>query len=177
MRKTTGISLLLLIFLSLSLLIFSLLSYSGAQADARLSQKAADHTTEYYQMTGSANEVLSFIDAQLLQLTADANTSDTLRQELWEKICSVIHKHSDFSEMLSTKFPDVHFVIEEKNNIPSITFDIAADSDAAQVLHVTLEFALPDAATDSLYQITSWNIINTQDWTPDQSLDLLRISN
>lgn len=154
MRKTTGISLLLLIFLSLSLIIFSLLSYSGAQADARLSQKAADHTTEYYQLTDQANQVLAFIDAQ---------------------ICSLIHIDSDFSERLSTEFSDIHFTYTENDTIPSLTFETASNT-AGQALLVTLEFVPPSVSTDPLYQITCWQIVHTQDWTPDQSQNVLRIS-
>lgn len=43
-----GISLLILVFMTLALLIFSVLSLENAVADRRLSQKAADHTTAYY---------------------------------------------------------------------------------------------------------------------------------
>lgn len=163
MRKTTGISLLLLIFLTLTLITFSLLSYSGSQADARLCQKAADHTTSYYQMTGKSNEVLAFIDAQLLQLTAVS------------EICTFVHSNSAFSEQLSTEFPDIHFSFEEEDTIPSISFNVSADSDTGQALHVTLTFEQPKSDSDPLYQITSWKVINTQDWTPDQSQKLLRI--
>ena len=65
MRKTTGLSLLLLIFLSLCLLIFSLLSISGATADETLSQKTADRTKEYYAAVSEANQLLAEIDALL----------------------------------------------------------------------------------------------------------------
>lgn len=193
MRKTTGISLLLLIFLSLSLLIFSLLSYSGAQADARLSQKAADHTTEYYQMTDKANQILAFIDMQLCAeikaVSADAQTeiSDTSKtkqsshdtsvlQNSWTQIGSLIHTGSDFSEKLSTEFPDIHFAYAENDAIPVLTFETNASEDAAQALQITLIFQQPETVSDPLYQITSWNVINTQDWTPDQSQNLLQIS-
>lgn len=43
-----GISLLILVFMTLALLIFSVLSLENAVADRRLSQKAADHTNAYY---------------------------------------------------------------------------------------------------------------------------------
>lgn len=40
-----GISLLILVFMTLALLTFSVLALENAVADKRLSQKAADHTT------------------------------------------------------------------------------------------------------------------------------------
>ena len=43
-----GISLLILIFMTLSLLTFSVLSLENAVADRRLSRKMAEHTSSYY---------------------------------------------------------------------------------------------------------------------------------
>lgn len=43
-----GISLLILVFMTLALLTFSVLALENAVADKRLSQKAPDHTTAYY---------------------------------------------------------------------------------------------------------------------------------
>ncbi|MCD7765459.1 MAG: hypothetical protein LUH53_02945, partial [Lachnospiraceae bacterium] len=65
MKKTAGISLMLLIFLSLCLITFSLLSLSGATADAKLAQNSAERTTEYYAAVSEANEILNEIDTQL----------------------------------------------------------------------------------------------------------------
>ena len=62
MRKTSGLSLLLLIFLSLCLVTFSLLSVSESSADRKLSEKAAQHTTDYYHALSEANEILAKID-------------------------------------------------------------------------------------------------------------------
>lgn len=54
-----GISLLILIFMTLALLIFSVLSLENAVADRRLSQKAADHTTAYYAAAGRIHEKMA----------------------------------------------------------------------------------------------------------------------
>lgn len=82
MRKTTGISLILLIFLSLCLLTFSLLSLSGALADERLSQKAADRTKEYYAAVSAANEKLAEIvrtaDSDFISSSSDTTDQCTL---------------------------------------------------------------------------------------------------
>ena len=67
MRKTSGVSLILLIFLSLCLIVFSLLSLSGAVADETLSSQAADRTTEYYAAVSSSNALLAQIDEQLAE--------------------------------------------------------------------------------------------------------------
>ncbi|MCC8065672.1 MAG: hypothetical protein LIO94_01020 [Clostridiales bacterium] len=89
MKKTTGISLMLLIFLSLCLITFSLLSLSGASADQNLSQKAADRTTEYYAAVTTANEILDKIDSQLaaaLKESADSKSPEQAYMEACEKL-------------------------------------------------------------------------------------------
>ena len=192
MRKTTGISLLLLIFLSLCLITFSLLSFSGATADERLSQKAADHTTEYYQMVSRANEVLNFVDAQLKILIADVTiTNQTASLDSSATDSGVgtdnletnqnasldfIHTDSGFAETLSTKFTDLEFIFEEKDAIPSLSFEVSTLETSGQALQVTLEFSQPEKDTDPLYHITCWQIVNTSDWTPDYSQNLMRMT-
>lgn len=54
-----GISLLILIFMTLALLTFSVLSLENAVADRRLSQKAADHTTAYYDAANRIQEQIA----------------------------------------------------------------------------------------------------------------------
>ena len=187
MRKTTGISLLLLIFLSLCLITFSLLSLSGSAADEKLSQKAADHTEDYYHAVSTANNILSEIDRQLTQtlLVSEDHSESELPQSsannstlerAWSQICADIHRDSAFADALSTEFTDSVFTFEEKQGIPSLTFAISVTEDASQHLLVTLEFPCPESESDTLYHITSWQVINTAKWTPDQSQNLMRMS-
>ena len=140
MRKTTGISLILLIFLSLCLITFSLLSLSGATADERLSQKAADRTTEYYAAVSEANKMLADIDRKLAEYLTMSNTPYCSDENPFE------------------------------NN--TISFDIAVTE--SQQLHVVLELHYPETSSESMYDITEWKIINTQEWHADRSQNLFR---
>lgn len=54
-----GISLLILVFMTLALLTFSVLALENAVADKRLSQKAADHTTAYYSAADRIQEQIA----------------------------------------------------------------------------------------------------------------------
>lgn len=54
-----GISLLILIFITLALLTFSVLALENAVADRRLSQKEADHTTAYYAAANRIQEQIA----------------------------------------------------------------------------------------------------------------------
>lgn len=64
-----GVTLIILIFITLSLVTFCVLSLENAVADRRLSKKAAEHTTAYYQAANRINERL-----QKLQEGLDAGT-------------------------------------------------------------------------------------------------------
>ena len=67
-----GISLLLLIFLTLCLITFSLLSLSGASADENLSRRAADRTLSYYEADSSANDILARTNEYLAKYLKEA---------------------------------------------------------------------------------------------------------
>lgn len=194
MRKTTGISLILLIFLSLCLITFSLLSLSGATADERLSQKAADRTTEYYAAVSAANEVLAEIDTKLAKYltmsyalyssnedvsensivsddASDSVSTGTQSAELyWKELCTQLPDEigcSVYPALLDTVCP------ERKDNENTVSFDIAVTEN--QQLHVVLELHYPEAASESMYDITEWKVINTQEWNADRSQNLFRI--
>ena len=55
---STGTTSIVLIFVMLSMLTFSVLSLASAQADLRLSRKSAQRTADYYAAENAANDVL-----------------------------------------------------------------------------------------------------------------------
>ena len=77
-----GISLLILIFMTLSLLTFSVLSLENAVADRRLSRKMAEHTSSYYAAVSRVQEQL----AEQMRTAADeglpAGTQFSFAQEV-----------------------------------------------------------------------------------------------
>lgn len=154
MRKTAGISLLLLIFLSLCLITFSLLSLSGATADQKLSQKGAERTARYYETVSKANKILAFVDQYFLHQD--------------------IHMNVAFADVLSTEFTDSSFVFTQKDDLSTLTFKVPLTGNSTQLLQVILSFESELQEGDPFYQIISWQIINNSDWTPDQSQNLMR---
>lgn len=56
---STGTTSIVLIFVMLSLLTFSVLSLVSAQANLRLSRKSAERTTDYYEAENHANAILT----------------------------------------------------------------------------------------------------------------------
>lgn len=153
MRRTSGVSLMLLIFLSLSLIIFSLLSLSGAVADRTLSTQAADRTTEYYAAVTRANALISQIDEKLAGYLRESGT-----ESLFLRLCGQIGE----------ELPDVFW----ENGMISFSVDVDED----QVLQVEAEPSWPASDTDPLYHIRSWKVVNTGSWSADTSMNLFRIN-
>lgn len=162
MRKTTGISLILLIFLSLCLLTFSLLSLSGALADERLSQKAADRTTEYYAAVSAAHKSLAEIDAFLQYFFAENSGKEKLTAD---DLVSLLLDVDELAELGLQTDPDI--------DPHTLAFNIAVNE--AQQLHVVLSFHDPDADFETFYDVVEWKTINTKKWNADQSQKLFRI--
>lgn len=160
MRKTSGVSLLLLIFLSLCLITFSLLSLSGAAADEKLSRKAADRTTEYYNAASEAYRIISEVDTQLAEYLKEAE-DNTSPERTWYTQCARI------PELLSR----MSGIIWDANQ-RTLAFDVTVSD--SQVLHVVLSVHYPESDSDTMYEITSWKIVNIQEWNPDKSQKLYR---
>ena len=171
MRKTTGISLLLLIFLSLCLMIFSLLSLSGATADQRLCEESAERTTEYYFAVTQGNKILSMIDQQLAQALQEAEASEDPQSAFLTSV-------SD----LTNQIPGVTWILEDSAETVAgvsssekfLAYSVPITDD--QVLYAELSIRYPAESSDTMYEITAWQVMNIDDWSPDTSQNLYQIT-
>ncbi len=157
MRKTSGLSLLLLMFLSLCLITFSLLSVSEAAADQKLSSRSAARTTEYYAACTAANELLSEIDAQLAQNLGAAESADDPETQ-YLALC----------EAVPETLPDVS--CSRTGDSLELSFSVSVTD--TQLLEVTLTAVYPRQEEDPLCEVAKWTITNTRDWNPDTSMNL-----
>ena len=176
MRKATGISLILLIFLSLCLITFSLLSLSEASADERLSKKAADRTSQYYAAVSTANEVIAEIDqllaenfAKAYQTSSASASSDSSVLQAWLEYNSQIPGQLP-SESCSDLSDSITYIESET---PSFQFSVSITE--TQKLHIIMQLVYPEKNSDKMYEITEWRIMNTQEWNADRSQNLLRL--
>lgn len=163
MRKSTGISLMLLIFLSLCMMTFALLSLSGARADEKLSQKSADRTTEYYAADTQANKLLALIDEQLSFCLTEAEAADDPQTAFLSSVPSV-----------KNEIPGVTWIEPEQNLETALSYTIPVKE--GQVLLVELSVQYPTEPQDTMYEITAWQVINTDDWSPDTSQKLYQLT-
>lgn len=158
MRRISGLPLLILIFVSLCLVTFSLLSVSESRADQTLGEKAAGRTTAYYEANTKANALLAQVDQQLAENLREADTAADHHEAYYYQLCG--HITDTISNALW----------EETEH--TISFSVPVTDH--QELSVRLTINWPTQDTDTLYQIAEWKIKNTQDWTPDASMNLLR---
>lgn len=148
-----GLSLLVLILLSLCLVTFSLLSLSGSSADEKLSQKTADRTTVYYQASDAANDLLERIDTALAGYLQQSCMTSNPKID-WYSSCRHLTELIEGSTLEQDLF----------------SFSVPVTDD--QILLVGLKLSYPEEPTDMMYQITTWKIVNTAEWNPDTKQNL-----
>lgn len=144
-----GSSSLLMVFLVLCLTTFAILSLSSAQSDYSFSKKFAEHKTEYYEASSRAEMILGEID-QLL-----AENSDQITARLDGKEIDNIP--------LSCTGADGETVISYQ--VPS---------GEKQALNVVL-LVTNDSEHENYYKIQAWQLISTEEWNGDNSLNLIPV--
>ena len=154
-----GSSFMLVILVILCMVVFAMLSLSGAVRDENYSKKTTDRTTAYYKANNLAEERLEKVDQILFDISKETNlyTSDYQQKTLasLENIEGI------------TVLPN-----EEVQNALIIQYLVPVGDDDSESLRVTL--AANDRDIEGYYRITEWKQISTQEWKGDSSLPLLQ---
>jgi hypothetical protein len=141
---------LLMIWVVLCLVVFSILTVVTATRDYRFTQTLADHTTAYYQAVSQANETLAAVDKCLAQAPQEG-----------------------FETAVRRALPEGVTVQEEEETL-YLSFQTFLDD--TQALFVSLRVNRPDSAEFSAghrYAIVSWREGAVTDWQGDNTLTLL----
>ena len=156
-RKTSypliniGTSFLLITFIILCMIIFSVLSLSSALKDVQYSKKNAARTAAYYEANNEAEQQLASIDAVL-------HESDTF------KACLEQLEAND----------DLILYTDSTMAQATLTYIVSIDEDEALQVILTLHSIVSsDSKTTIGYTVTAWNTISTVDWNGNQSLPVL----
>ena len=157
---SAGTSTLLLIFVSLCLLTFAVLSLLSARADRNLSQKTADRTTAYYQACNQAEDHLGEIDAVLEKIWNDTDGEKAYFQEIET---AFKNKKTETAENGTGQEPGETADSWDKNS-HMLSFSVSLTD--TQVLAVSLKICYPETGS-TFYTVTSWKTVNTTDWMPD----------
>lgn len=139
---TTGTSTLLLIFVSLCLLTFAVLSFLSARADQNLSRKTAERTSAYYEACNQAEDRLGEADQML--------------EKLWQETAN----EKAYFQAVRETFEDMDF--DEESRMLSFSVPLTD----TQVLTVTLKLRTPESGS-TFYTISGWKTVNTAEWTAD----------
>lgn len=144
-----GSSSMLVVFIILCLVTFSVLSVASANNDRKYSEKIADRTTAYYEASNKAEELLSQIDDKLNQVYEQYN-----------------------AEYLS-QVPDALTSIDgiDTSDFPSVSFSVPIND--TQTLSVSLLIQIPEKEGDTFYTVTSWKEISTEVWNGDEPMNLM----
>ena len=148
---STGTTSIVLIFVLLSMLTFSVLSLISAQANLRLSRLSAERTTAYYEAENAANDVLLRVNAVL------------------EEARSAAEDEAAFYAMVQSElFNDETVEIADESHL---TWQVPLGDN--QVLAVELAVSYEPTAQGRHYTIASWQAVSGYDWNPDHSLNLM----
>ncbi len=155
-----GSSSLLVIFLTLCLSTFAVLSLSSAKNDYSFSERLAEHKKGYYEASAKAEAAAGEIDRSLSALAGEASArSDTYDEYLFD-----VAQEFDGAQLGGVSLSCVQ---EEEGLL--ICYQIPADS---QTLDVQL--AVTDYTASSVYyEVKEWKMVSAQEWKSDQSLNLM----
>lgn len=148
--SSIGITSLVLIFVMLCLLTFSVLSLVTARADLCLSQKNAERTSAYYDAENRANDVLLSV-ISCIEEYKDSPDASVFYQKLRERL-------DGQNGILFT-------------GADSLEYEVLLDKE--QLLSVSLEISYETYDDGSHYRILAWNTVSTHEWESDGSLPLL----
>lgn len=144
-----GSSSMLVVFIILCLVTFSVLSVASANNDRKYSEKIADRTTAYYEASNKAEELLSQIDDKLKQV------------------------YEQYNAGYLSQVPDVLTSIDgiDTSDFPSVSFSVPIND--TQTLSVSLLIQIPEKEGDTFYTVTSWKEISTEVWDGDEPMNLM----
>lgn len=146
---STGTASIVLIFVMLCLLTFSVLSLVSAQANLRLSEKSAARTSDYYAAENQANTVL-FSVLEAMQEYGNSPDADTFFQNM----------HSALSQDETITF----------TSDQSLSYQVPLGD--LHILSVQLTLSYDAQSQKASYHIDSWNTVSEYDWNLEHPLPL-----
>ena len=147
---STGVTSMVLIFVMLCLVTFSVLSLVSAESNLRLAQRSAQRTTAYYEAENRANDILIALETAAKELRSEGQTSP-----------------EDFAREVLTLAGDTGAALTDTR---TVAYQVPLGED--QLLYVELEVR-PEPGPEGLHcRIEAWQVISQYDWAPDETLDL-----
>jgi|GEM_PF-897909 len=108
----------LLIFVSLALVSFSILSFQSANADLKLTNKAANYTSKYYESVHMANAYLAEKDSELKRIYDESSSSDEYMEKASKYTLEEYFEINDLQTLhvaIQIVYPDANKIAAAKN--------------------------------------------------------------
>lgn len=160
MNKNHGINIggssILMIFVLLCLVTFSVLSYVSANADYKLTKKAAQSVTRYYEADAQAETRLALIDETLKKI-ADQTPKDTEPAAYYQKVSDALFEMDGVSAVVQDD---------------QLTIQYQVEIDDHRALQVSLQPLFPIESPEKRYVLTAWQVIQTAEWESDDSISV-----
>lgn len=157
-----GSSLLLTVFLIICLVAFAILSLSSAKSDYSLTKQFAEHKTGYYEASSTAEQILSEIDDVLAETARTRGVSGAVASSSYGV---VVTEKLDGATIGKT---DISCGAQNGNLVASYEVKI----DSKQLLRVELNI-LDYTNNNNYYEIKKWQVISSEDWEGDNSVNLV----
>ncbi|MDF2677583.1 MAG: hypothetical protein K0Q97_1908 [Bacillota bacterium] len=142
-----GGSLIIVIFVALCLTVFSVLSFTTAYSDLKLSKKSESMAKDYYYVNGETEQKLSEIYELLI------NTNDNL-------ISIGIATKENFNHAVINELEKINglSIVDKNNEFITIYYEVFGKEN--QKICVTLNILYDDTINIPYYKIKSWNLAN-----------------
>jgi len=157
---------LMTIFLILSLVSFSVLSYMTARADFRFTQNFERRSNAYYNASNLAEKTIATLTVKLNTLIHPTVTGSVFGTEAQEFLNLMLYENEkEVIEPGNKRFL--------RYSLSDNTISFAIVMLETQDLQVTLEVRYPHTATEPEFVVTQWQVVQTGVWEPDLSMSLI----
>lgn len=146
-------TIIIIIFIVLCLTVMSVLSFTTANSDYRLTKKAENKTVDFYYIHGQAEEKLSDILGAII--TLNNNMSSSINVDIFNKENYLIMLKSKLKDLNDVNIIDYNYF----NSYFMIHYEVRGNEN--QKINVDLKVDYP---TDNnlKYEIVSWNLLNIE---------------
>jgi hypothetical protein len=144
-----GGTLIITIFVVLSLTIFATLSFTTAHSDLKLAVKTEKITSDYYETSSKAEKMLSEVYSAMME------SRDNINAE------SAADGSKLYFDTLSKKLSglkDVYYILEEEKF--SVYYESLGEMN--QKICIGLDIFYNQSSNEPYYEITSWNLTNIE---------------
>lgn len=165
-----GSSSLLIVFVILCLATFAILSLSSAKSDYSLSERLAEHKGHYYEASSKAETILEEIDSTLAD-TAKAAPKSRLSGSSRDFSASP-YAEAVVKALNGTQIEDTDISCKITNQNLTVSYLIPVEKQ--HMLDVELNIT-DYTKHETYYEIKKWQVISTDTWENDDTLNLMPV--